>query len=104
MGAASVLSQWLFGGCFALCSEFFHCCIFAGNLTDLSTVERDLCGDGATENSLIDIAKRPRHEASQPIGPGRRMSVADNDAGTKDGEALKTDAAHSVFFMPITRA
>jgi hypothetical protein len=25
------------------------------------------------------------------------MSVADNYAGTKDGEALKIDVAHSVF-------
>jgi hypothetical protein len=25
------------------------------------------------------------------------MSVADNDAGAKDGEASKTDAAHGVF-------
>jgi hypothetical protein len=31
------------------------------------------------------------------------MSVADNDAGTKDGEAGKTDVAHRVSFIPITR-
>src|ERR1035438_6141615 len=80
-----------------LCSEFFHCCIFAGNFASLSTVQSYLCGDGAAENSLIDIAKRSRHEASQPTGPGRGMSVADNDAGAKDGEAGKTDIAHGVF-------
>src|SRR4051794_32528246 len=28
------------------------------------------------------------------------MNVADNDAGTKDGEAGKTDAAHGVFLHP----
>jgi hypothetical protein len=26
-------------------SEFFHCCIFAGNFTSLSTVQSYLCGD-----------------------------------------------------------
>jgi hypothetical protein len=26
-------------------SEFFHCCIFAGNFTSLSTVQSNLCGD-----------------------------------------------------------
>jgi hypothetical protein len=26
-------------------SEFFHCCIFAGNFTGLSTVQSYLCGD-----------------------------------------------------------
>jgi hypothetical protein len=30
MEAASVLSQWLFGGCFALCSEFFSLLHFRG--------------------------------------------------------------------------
>src|ERR1700733_328626 len=80
-----------------LCSEFFNCCIFMGNFTCLSTVQSYLCGDCATENSLIDIAERPRHEASQPADPGRGMSVADNDAGAKYGEAGKTDVAHGVF-------
>src|SRR6202011_4088976 len=56
-----------------------------------------LCGDRATENSLINIAKRPGHEASQPTDPGRGMSVADNDTGAKYGEAAKTDATHGVF-------
>src|SRR5258708_30551464 len=78
-------------------NKFFHCCIFAGNFTSLSTVQSYLCGDRATENSLINIAKRPRHEASQPTGPGRGMSVADNDAGAKYGEAGKTDITHGVF-------
>src|ERR1700722_16956865 len=78
-------------------SEFFHCCIFAGNFTSLSTMQSYLCCDGATENSLIDIAKRPRHEVSQPTDPGRGMSVADNDAGAKYGKAGKTDITHGVF-------
>src|SRR5580692_3051603 len=78
-------------------SKFFHCCIFAGNFTSLSTVQSYLCSDGATESSLINIAKRPRHEASQPTDPGRGMSVADNDAGAKYGEAGKTDVAQGVF-------
>jgi hypothetical protein len=26
-------------------SEFFHCCIFEGNFTSLSTVQSYLCGD-----------------------------------------------------------
>src|SRR6202035_4447160 len=73
--------------------EFFHCGIFADNFTSLSTVQSYLCSDGATESSLINIAKRPRHEASQPTDPGRGMSVADNDAGAKYGEAGKTDVA-----------
>jgi hypothetical protein len=68
-------------------SEFFHCCIFAGNFTSLSTVQSYLCGDRSTENSLINIANRPRHEASQPTDPGRGMNVAYNDAGAKNGEA-----------------
>jgi len=78
-------------------SEFFHCCIFAGNLTSLSPVQSYLCADGASENSLINTAKRSRNESSQPTDPGRGMSVADNDAGAKDGEAGKTDVAHGVF-------
>src|SRR5580704_4104888 len=90
-------TQRFLGHAIELRSEFFHGCIFAGNFTSLSTVQSYLCGDGATENSLINIAKRPRHEASQPSGPGRGMSVADNDAGAKDGEAGKTDVAHGVF-------
>src|SRR5579863_6050628 len=79
-------------------SEFLHCSISADNVTRLATVQSYLCGDGATENALINIAKRPRHEASQPTGPCRGMGVPDNDAGTKDGEAGKTDVAHRVFF------
>jgi hypothetical protein len=79
--------------------EFFHCCIFADNFTSLSTVQSNFCGDGATENSLIDIAKPTRHEPSQPTGPGWGMSVADNDAGTKDGETGKIDIAHGVFLQ-----
>src|SRR5580692_10645056 len=78
-------------------SEFFHGCIFAGNFTSLLTVQSYLCGDGASENSLMNTAKRPRHEASQPTDPGRGMSVADNDAGAKYGEAGKTDITHGVF-------
>lgn len=39
-------------------SEFFDCCIFASNFISLLTVQSYLCGDGATENSLINIAKR----------------------------------------------
>src|ERR1700689_3733032 len=50
-----------------------------------------------TENSLVNIAKRPSHQAPQPSGPAWGMSVADNDAGAKDGEAGKTDVAHGVF-------
>jgi hypothetical protein len=46
-----------------LCSEFFHCRIFAGNFTRLLTVQSDLRGDGATENALIDIAERSGHES-----------------------------------------
>jgi hypothetical protein len=26
-------------------SELFHCCVFAGNFTSLSTVQSYLCGD-----------------------------------------------------------
>src|SRR5580704_4064755 len=90
-------TQRFLGHAIELRSEFFHGCIFAGNFTSLSTVQSYLCGDGATENSLINIAKRPRHEASQPTDPGRGMSVADNDAGAKYGEAGKTGVAHGVF-------
>jgi hypothetical protein len=79
-------------------SEFFHCCIFSRNFTRLSTVQSYLCGDRATENSLINVAKPPGYEASQPTDPGRGMSVADNDAGTKDGKAGEADVAHGVFF------
>ena len=78
-------------------SEFFHRRIFAGNITSVPTVQSYLCGDGATENSLIDIAKRPRHEASKPTDPRRGMSVADNDAGAKYGKAGKTDITHGDF-------
>jgi len=56
-------------------SEFFHCCILAGNFTSLSTVQSYLCVDCATENSLINLAKRPRQEASEPVDPGWGMSV-----------------------------
>ena len=28
-----------------LCSEFFHCCIVAGNFTSFSTVQSYLCGN-----------------------------------------------------------
>src|ERR1700733_4820568 len=80
-----------------LCSDLFNCCIFMGNFPCLSTVQSYLCGDCATENSLIDIAERPEHEASQPTDPGRGMSVADNDAGAKYGETGKTDITHDVF-------
>jgi hypothetical protein len=51
----------------------------------------------STENSLIDVAERPRHEVSQQTDPGWGMSVANNDAGAKDGEAGKTDFADGVF-------
>ena len=78
-------------------SKCFHCCVFADNFTSFSTVQSYLCGDGAAEDSLINIAKRSRHEASQPTDPGRGMSVANNDAGAIYGEAEKTDIAHSVF-------
>jgi len=44
--------------------EFFHGCIFASHFTGLLTVQSYLRDDGATENSLIDVAKRPGHEAS----------------------------------------
>ncbi len=77
--------------------EFFHCRIFANNFAGISIMQSYLGGDRATENSLINIAKPPRHEASQPTDPGRGMSVAYNDAGAKDGEAGKTDIAHGVF-------
>jgi hypothetical protein len=33
------------GTLFELPGEFFHCCIFAGNFTSLSTVQSYLCGD-----------------------------------------------------------
>ncbi len=45
---------------FDLRSEFFYCCISAGNFTNLSTVQSYLCGDRATDNSLIYTAKRSR--------------------------------------------
>src|SRR5580658_978079 len=79
------------------CSKFFHCGIFADNFAGLSAVQSYLCGDCASENSLIDIAERPRHELSQQADPGWCMSIAYNDAGAKDGEARKTDIAHRVF-------
>jgi hypothetical protein len=83
-----------------LCSEFFHCRVFPGNFTRLAIVQGYLRGDRATENSLIDIAKRARHESSQPTDPGRGMSVANDDAGAKNGEAGKTDVAYGVFLHP----
>ena len=64
-------------------SEFFHCCILADSFTSLLAMQSYLCDNRATKNSLINIAKPPRHEASQPTDPGRGMSVADDDAGAK---------------------
>src|SRR5258708_18265380 len=78
-------------------NKFFHCCIFAGNFTSLSTVQSYLCGDGASENLLINIAKRPRHEASQPTDPSRGMGVADNDARAKHGEPRTTHCGRGMF-------
>ena len=84
-------------------SELFHGGIFADHFASLLTVQSDLGGDGATENALIDIAKRLRHEPSQPTGPGRSMSVADNDAGAKEGEAGKPMFRTLSSFLPIMR-
>ena len=79
-------------------SEFFHRCIFANNFTSLSAVQSYLCSDGTTENSLIDIAKRTRHEPSQPTDPSRSVSIADYDAGAKYSEAGKSNITNGVFF------
>lgn len=78
-------------------SEFLHCCVSPCNFTRLSIVQCYFCGDGAAENLLIDIAKGSRHEFSQPAGPGRRMNVPHDDAGAKDGEPSKSNAAHGVL-------
>jgi hypothetical protein len=65
-------------------------------------VQSYLCGDVATENSLINIAKRPRHEAFPTNRPRPGMSVADTGAaifhGVVAGMATALALTRSVSF------
>jgi hypothetical protein len=62
MEAPSRLSPWLFGGCFAMYSEFLHRCIFEDSLTSLSTVRRMNLGQSRLDERIGDLALFDIHQ------------------------------------------